>query len=203
MDAKGCYAILGVSEKPGYVEIKRAYRRLARKYHPDRNNSSFAEDMIKKLNTAFEILSDDIKRSEYDKMNYETNRPGEQEHRGPSSGQAQESSSPSNTDFVDSGFNYRKVRADNFAQATITQYLDIPKGRFNISIEPSLCMAFGTCERIAHDVFVLDKNKRINPKAKVESEVGADFETLLVASHNCPTRAIKIVDRYTGEQIYP
>ncbi len=51
--------------------------------------------------------------------------------------------------------------------------------------------------------FLLDKNKRINPKAKVESEVGADFETLLAAAHNCPTRAIKIVDRYRGEQIYP
>lgn len=60
-------------------------------------------------------------------------------------------------------------------------------------------MAVGTCERIAPGVFILDKTKRINPRAKVESEVGADFETLLVAAHNCPTRAIKIVDRYTGE----
>jgi molecular chaperone DnaJ len=50
---------------------------------------------------------------------------------------------------------------------------------------------------------MLDKNKMINPKAKVESELGADFETLLAAAHNCPTKAIKIVDRYTSEQIYP
>jgi curved DNA-binding protein CbpA len=59
LDSKGYYAILGVSEKSSYIEIKRAYRRLARKYHPDRNNSPFTEDMIKRLNTAFEILSDD------------------------------------------------------------------------------------------------------------------------------------------------
>jgi molecular chaperone DnaJ len=64
-------------------------------------------------------------------------------------------------------------------------------------------MAYGTCERIAPRVFLLDKNKMINPKAKVESEIGADFETLLAAAHSCPTKAIKIVDRYTGEQIYP
>src|SRR5437867_9122315 len=88
-------------------------------------------------------------------------------------------------------------------QATITQFLDVPKGRFNISVEPSLCMAFGTCERIAPSVFVMDKNKRINPRTKVESDVRVDFGTLLAAAHNCPTRAIKIVDRYTGEQICP
>jgi curved DNA-binding protein CbpA len=203
LDSKGYYAILGVSEKSSYIEIKRAYRRLARKYHPDRNNSPFTEDMIKRLNTAFEILSDDSKRREYDEMSYSTNQAGEWEHADPPSSRAQSNSSPSNTDFVDSDFNYRQVRADDIAQSTITQFLDVPKGRFNISIEPSLCMAFGTCERIAPGVFMLDKKKRINPKAKVESEVGADFETLLAAAHNCPTRAIKIVDRYTGEQIYP
>ena len=203
MDAKGYYAILGVSEKSSYVEIKRAYRRLARKYHPDRNNSSFAEDIIKKLNTAYEILSDDAKRKQYDEMDYETTQPVEQDNGGPSSPEAQSNPPHINSEFVDSDFNYRKVRTDNNAQATITQFLDVPKGRFSISVEPSLCMAYGTCERIAPRVFLLDKNKRINPKARVESEVGADFETLLAAAHNCPTRAIKIVDRYTGEQIYP
>ena len=182
MDAKGYYAILGVSEKSSYVEIKRAYRRLARKYHPDRNNSSFAEDIIKKLNTAYEILSDDAKRKQYDEMDYETTQPVEQDNGGPSSPEAQSNPPHINTEFVDSDFNYRKVRADNNAQATITQFLDVPKGRFSISVEPSLCMAYGTCERIAPRVFLLDKNKRINPKARVESEVGADFETLLAAA---------------------
>jgi len=52
-------------------------------------------------------------------------------------------------------------------------------------------------------VFVLEKNKRINPKVKIESETGANFESILAAAQTCPTKAIKIVDRYTGEQIYP
>src|SRR3712207_8603767 len=56
-DSKGYYAVLGVSEKASYKQIKYAYRRLARKYHPDRNNSVYAEEMIKKINTAFEVLS--------------------------------------------------------------------------------------------------------------------------------------------------
>ncbi len=201
MDAKGYYAMFGLSEKSSYVEIKRAYRRLARRYHPDRNNSSFAEDMIKKLNIAFEILSDDVKRKEYDKMTYDIKLAAEQERTSPPS-QTESSSSPSNG-HVNVDFNYGKVATHDAAQATITQFLDIPKGRFHITIELSLCMAFGTCERIAPSIFILDKNKRINPKARVESEVGEDFETLLAAAQNCPTRAIKIVDRYTGEQIYP
>src|SRR5919198_2129110 len=66
LDSKGYYAILEVSENASYHEIKRAYRGLARKYHPDRNNSSFAEDMIKRINASFEVLSDKEKRREYD-----------------------------------------------------------------------------------------------------------------------------------------
>ena len=57
LDSKGYYAILGVSERAKYTEIRAAYRLLAKKYHPDRNNSDFAEDIIKKINAAFEVLS--------------------------------------------------------------------------------------------------------------------------------------------------
>jgi ferredoxin len=66
-----------------------------------------------------------------------------------------------------------------------------------------LCLAFGGCESIAPRVFVVDKNKRINPKAKVESETGDNLERILLAAQACPTKAIKIIDRYTGDQLYP
>ena len=64
-------------------------------------------------------------------------------------------------------------------------------------------MAFGGCEKLAPKVFVVDKNKMFNPKAKVESETGDEFESILAAAQTCPTKAIKIIDRYTGEQIFP
>ena len=60
--------------------------------------------------------------------------------------------------------------------------LDTPRSRFHITIEPSLCLAFGGCESIAPRVFVVDKNKRINPKAKVESETGDNLERILLAA---------------------
>jgi ferredoxin len=82
-------------------------------------------------------------------------------------------------------------------------YPDTPKGRFRIIVEPSLCMAFGSCEVLAPKVFVLEKNKGVNPKAVVECETCADYEKIHAAATTCPTKAIKIYDRYTGEQLYP
>jgi ferredoxin len=64
-------------------------------------------------------------------------------------------------------------------------------------------MAFGGCETLTSTVFVVEKNKMINPKARVVSETGANQETILAAAQTCPTKAIKIIDRYTGEQLYP
>jgi molecular chaperone DnaJ len=64
-------------------------------------------------------------------------------------------------------------------------------------------MAFGSCERLAPRVFVVEKDKLINPKAIVVSETGANFNTILAAAETCPTKAIVIIDRYTGKQIYP
>jgi ferredoxin len=81
--------------------------------------------------------------------------------------------------------------------------LDTPRGRFHIIVEPSLCMAFGSCEVLAPKVFVVEKNKMVNPKAKVECETCADYESIHAAAATCPTKAIRIIDRYTGDQLYP
>ena len=86
--------------------------------------------------------------------------------------------------------------------STIEQ-IEIPKSQYQIIVEPSLCLAFGSCETLAPKVFVVEKNRRINPKAIVKSETGADFETILDAAKTCPTKAIIIIDRYSGERIYP
>jgi len=194
LDARGYYSQLQVSEKATFQEIKRSYRRLARKYHPDRNNSSTADDMIKKINQAFETLSDRDKRREYD--------------------------SESHLREVDSEI--PRQSADDIGNKTVSPIhptvvgishlgrinqsvtmLDNPRSRFHIVIEPSLCLAFGGCESIAPRVFTVDKNKRINPKARVRSETGEELERILLAAQACPTKAIKIIDRYNGDQLYP
>jgi curved DNA-binding protein len=64
--SKSLYDTLGVSQSASQDEIKKAYRRLARKYHPDINKESGAEEKFKEINAAYEILSDEKKRKQYD-----------------------------------------------------------------------------------------------------------------------------------------
>ncbi|NJK80660.1 MAG: DnaJ domain-containing protein [Chloroflexaceae bacterium] len=68
---KDYYDILGVSRSASEQEIKQAYRRLARKYHPDVNpNDTAAETRFKEINEAYEVLSDKEKRVKYDRFGH-------------------------------------------------------------------------------------------------------------------------------------
>lgn len=62
------YETLGINKSASADEIKKAYRRLARKYHPDVNKEPGAEDKFKEINAAYEILSDSKKRAQYDQF---------------------------------------------------------------------------------------------------------------------------------------
>ncbi|KAH9620416.1 hypothetical protein KSS87_008552 [Heliosperma pusillum] len=65
--ARDYYSVLGVSETAAKSDIKSAYRKLARTYHPDVNKEPGAEQKFKEISNAYEILSDDKKRSIYDR----------------------------------------------------------------------------------------------------------------------------------------
>lgn len=69
-NSKDYYDILGVSKSASEDDIKRAYRKLARKYHPDLNkdNPKEAEEKFKEVNEAYHVLSDADKRAQYDQM---------------------------------------------------------------------------------------------------------------------------------------
>lgn len=62
------YEILGVSRDASKEDLKRAYRRLARKYHPDVNKESGAEERFKEINRAYEVLSEPETRARYDRF---------------------------------------------------------------------------------------------------------------------------------------
>jgi molecular chaperone DnaJ len=215
-DIMNYYAILGVSQYAKYREIKAAYRRLALKYHPDRNSSPVSENSIKIINAAFEVLSDKDKRRQYDEKldnSIILHRKKEHTKSQTSSSNAGSSAAYSDSDYNNNHDNYdntylRKGKRNGLdvnseGESSIRKTFGKTKGRYQISIEPSLCMAFGSCETLAPNVFEVDKNKMLNPKATVKSETGNDFESILNAAETCPTKAIILRDRYTGRQIYP
>ena len=69
MEFKDYYKILGVEKSASQDEIKKAYRKLAMKYHPDRNqDNKKAEEKFKQITEANEVLSDPQKRKKYDTL---------------------------------------------------------------------------------------------------------------------------------------
>src|SRR4051794_10678539 len=76
MKYKDYYAILGVARDASTDDIKRAYRKLARKYHPDVSKEKNAEERFKEVGEAYETLKDAEKRAAYDRLG--RHAPGEE-----------------------------------------------------------------------------------------------------------------------------
>lgn len=72
---KNYYEVLGISKTASADEIKKAYRNLAFKYHPDRNSGDkAAEEKFKEINEAYDVLSDEKKRADYDSFGTSNSR---------------------------------------------------------------------------------------------------------------------------------
>ncbi len=70
MSKRDYYEVLGVSKNASKDEIKKAFRKLAMKYHPDRNKDTGAEEKFKEINEAYEVLSDENKKQQYDQFGH-------------------------------------------------------------------------------------------------------------------------------------
>ncbi|OUM51383.1 hypothetical protein BVG19_g478 [[Candida] boidinii] len=75
------YSVLGIDKNASGSDIKKSFRKLALKYHPDKNKSSDAEENFKKINESYKILSDSIKKREYDQKLQTEQQQQEQQQR--------------------------------------------------------------------------------------------------------------------------
>ncbi|TVP96234.1 MAG: molecular chaperone DnaJ [Acholeplasmatales bacterium] len=76
MSKRDYYEVLGVEKNASDADIKSAYRRLARKYHPDVNKEADAETRFKEVREAYEVLSDSNKRAQYDRFGHQASQAG-------------------------------------------------------------------------------------------------------------------------------
>lgn len=76
---KNCYEILGVPKTATTDEIKKAFRKLAIEFHPDKNKNSNAQDKFIEIYEAYEILSDETKRNTFDELYFGVAEKGEAE----------------------------------------------------------------------------------------------------------------------------
>ncbi len=96
MEYKDYYKIIGIDRKASQTEVKRAYRKLARKYHPDVSKEANADEKFKELGEAYEVLKDPEKREAYDQLG-ENWKAGQQGFKPPPEWQ-------DNFDFRDGGY---------------------------------------------------------------------------------------------------
>ncbi len=105
------YEILGVSKSASSDQVKKAYRKLALEWHPDKNKSAGANEKFKEINEAYAVLSDSQKRSTYDQFGHSAFSPGggsgSARQQGPfsytyyTSGNGNQGGSPFGADFID------------------------------------------------------------------------------------------------------
>ena len=75
---KDYYAVLGVPKDSSQEDIKKAYRKNALKFHPDKNKADDAEEKFKEIAEAYEVLSDEDKRQKYDRYGEDGLHPSRQ-----------------------------------------------------------------------------------------------------------------------------
>lgn len=145
MQFKDYYETLGVSPTATAAEIKTAYRKLARKYHPDVSKEAQAEERFKAINEAYEALRDDDKRRAYDQLRAQGFRPGEEFRPPPGFG----SGFHFDTD-QDAGSGFSDFFESLFGRARTGQQQRTPRGAEKARVEVDLATVFsGGTQRVS------------------------------------------------------
>ncbi len=214
---------LNVDSESSFEEIKVAYRKLALEVHPDRNNGEQEGIQFKRITEAYNtikkyykegkkvIISNPSKTQNFKRKPQWGAPPGQKPGDIP-----EEDWGRFTREFEEGDPEFWKSYERNFWEeynARITP--DGRNGEFEKAKEPkiqpnlfvqvdeSLCIGCCSCETIAPNVFLINKNSRMNPKSSVINPKGAGINKIMSAAETCPTKAIRVENKDTHEKLYP
>lgn len=215
---------LNVDSDSSFEEIRIAYRKLALEFHPDKNTGEQEGIQFKKITEAYNIIKKHHHKGVKSIIPNSTKKTGDFKRKpqwgappGQRPGETPEEDWGRYTrEFEEGDPEFWKQYERNFWEeynARVTA--DGRKGEFDkakepkvqpnlyVNVDESLCIGCCSCETIAPNVFVINKNSRMNPKSSVFNQNGSGVNKIMNAAETCPTKAILVENKNTNEKLYP
>ena len=224
--------ILMLSSDATFDDIKYAYRKLSLKLHPDRNKNEKDGRRFKNVLEAYHFLKGENRLKNYNDRNKSTQKkssyndrqhnPEEDWSRFTKDFEMDENfwrqyettfwkdyelRTKKKSEKNDFGKTFWDESQENVNPKPKKKYQDNQANVFehdlNVDVDKSKCIGCCSCETIAPNVFIVDKNVMMNPKSQVHNQYGASVGKIMDAAETCPTKAIQVNEKKSGRKIYP
>ena len=224
--------ILMINSDATFDDIKYAYRKLSLKLHPDRNKNEKDGRRFKNVLDAYHFLKGQNRLKNYNYRNESTQKKSSynDRQRNPEEDWSRftkdfemdenfwrqyetsfwedyESRTKKKSEKNDFGKAFWDESQENVNPKPKKKYqsnqANVFKHDLDVDVDKSLCIGCCSCETIAPNVFVVDKNVMMNPKSQVHNQYGASEGKIMDAAETCPTKAIQVNEKKSGRKIYP